>query len=248
VEERIKVSDLDAPAERKGPGRPAKPDKRVMLNTRLDPDVHTRLVALAEESGQTLTRQTEALIRLGLNGGAGPAVAAASLAGALHAAPAPKLMKAQRNPADVFGLAIGREKFAVSLLIGWLQKHALYHFYPEHKNVGAPWLDNRRAVKCVADSIGALLQLIGPHEDRRFFAKVRKYHAGTATGMGGLTVEQMYAIDVARDLIDGELGIIEERSRQNIRDWLGETVVARLTQRLLTEPPIEPPDGESTDG
>jgi hypothetical protein len=49
-------------------GRPRKPHRRQLLTLRVAPELRDRLVAMAEESGRTLTDQTETLLQQALNG------------------------------------------------------------------------------------------------------------------------------------------------------------------------------------
>jgi len=62
------VSDLDAPTAGRGPGRPPKPDKRVLLSLRMEPELRARIVTMTEESGRSITQETEALLESALNG------------------------------------------------------------------------------------------------------------------------------------------------------------------------------------
>ena len=50
--------------ERKGRGRPPKDQKRAHLNLRVSPAMRDLLVALAEQSGRSLTQQVELLLEL----------------------------------------------------------------------------------------------------------------------------------------------------------------------------------------
>ena len=63
------VSDADAPG-RNRPGRRPKDQKRIPLSLRITPAMRSRLVALAEENGRSVSQQTEFLLELALAGGA----------------------------------------------------------------------------------------------------------------------------------------------------------------------------------
>src|SRR6267142_7207351 len=63
----VSVTDTNV-AGGKRPGRPRKDNKRPALSLRVNPELRQRLVAMAEENGQSITQQTELLLEHAVNG------------------------------------------------------------------------------------------------------------------------------------------------------------------------------------
>jgi hypothetical protein len=241
------VSDVKAGNNGKRTGRPPKDEKerRVSLSLRVRPDVKNALDAAARVENRSVTQLSELAIASFLDarkhGHASP-----SSAGKEHKHEPARLeqrsLKRRRDPIDVLGRVFGRDVTALLLLIGYLVKDVLYY---EDKNIKGTWLTDPGVFERITNSIIALLQLVGPEEHAALFAGIRKCFWGENSAK-----RPWDQLDVA--CVAGAIAFYDTYNDNTgyepwipvIRDWLGHATVARIEQRIGSDPT----EGRSQDG